>query len=265
MAISITAAEQTGRRVAVTVAGLSSSVPAVDTLTLYRDDLDGPRVPVRGYLTYDPTTDGFVAFDNEAPLARPVFYVLEVTRTDDTIATYTTAAAVVLASDYPVISEPVQGDSVDLSAIVTWATLERTGRASVVDVVDRPDPIVVSAGLTSPSSSPTLRTDTVAARRSVRTLLELSQVLLIRDPHPDVEDAYIVVGKVSEQRLTNDPTDVRRWHVLDVRHVGIPAVGITSPGDTLQDLADAFPGTLADVNAHFATLLDIAAADMAAI
>jgi hypothetical protein len=132
-------------------------------------------------------------------------------------------------------------------------------------VVDRPDPIVVSQGLSSPSSVLTVRTDTIVARRALRTLLEGAQVLMVRDPHPDVEDAYIVPGKVAEQRLTMDPTDPRRQIQLDVRHVGAPAIGVASGGDTLQELADAFPGTLADIAAAFpGTLLDIAAADLAA-
>lgn len=266
MAITITAVEQLDRRVAVTVAGLSTAVPAVDSLILYRDDLDQPRAVVRGFLDYVPTADGFVAFDNEAPLERPVFYTLATTRSDGTVVEQTTAAPIMLSAAYPVVSEPVSGDGVDLSAIVTWPDLEREGRATVIDVVDRPDPIVVSSGLSSPSSAPVLRVDTIVARRALRTLLESAQVLQIRDPHPDVEDAYVAVGKVTERRLTNDPTDPRRAVLLEVRHVSAPAIGIASGGDTLDELNDAIPGTLNDIAAAFpGTLLDIAAADLAAL
>lgn len=265
MAIAITAAEQTGRRVAVTVTGLSTAVPAVSSLTLYRDDLDQPRSPVRGFSAYVPTSDGFVAFDFEAPLERPVFYTLRTVRSDGSIVEQTSPVAVMLDAAYPVISEPVTGEAVDLSAIVTWPELERDGRGSVIDVVDRPDPIVVSSGLASASSSPVLRVDTIVARRALRSLLESAQVLQLRDPHPDVEDAYVAISKSTERRLTNDPVDPRRFVTLDVRHVAAPAIGVASEGDTLQELADAFPTTLQSIADAFpGTLLDIASADLAA-
>lgn len=265
MAITITAAVQAGRRVAVTVAGLSTAVPAVSSLTLFRDDLDQPRTPVRGFLNYVPTSDGFAAFDFEAPLERPVFYTLQTVRSDGTIVEQTTGAPIMLDAAYPVVSEPVTGESVDLAAIVTWPELERDGRGTVVDVVDRPDPIVVSSGMSSPSSTPVVRVDTIPARRALRSLLESAQVLQLRDPHADVEDAYVAVSKSTERRLTLDPFDPRRTFVLEVRHVSAPAIGIPSGGDTLQELADAFPGTLADIATAFpGTLLEIAAADLAA-
>ena len=265
MSATLAADVQSGYRVVVSVSGLSTESPAVDRVTLWRDDLDRPRTEVRGYVDYEPTADGFVAVDFEAPLSRPVFYVLEVIHEDESRTEYV-AAYVVLEGSYPLVSVPVTGEHVELSAIELWTELGRDGRATVVDVHDRPDPIVVSTGLSAPSSSPVLRTDTLAARRTLRRLLETAQVLHLRAPELDVEDAYLVVGKHVEVRVTNSPDDLRRRHNLDVRHVAPPSLLVPAVTDTLDDLADAFPGTLADLAAAFpGTLLDIAAADLEAI
>ena len=265
MSATLAADVQSGYRVVVAVSGLSTEAPAVDRVTLWRDDLDRPRAAVRGYVDYEPTADGFVAVDFEAPLGRPVFYVLEVIREDESRSEYV-AALVVIAAEYPLVSVPVTGEFVELAAIEAWAELARDGRATVVDVHDRPDPIVVSTGLSAPSSAPVVRTDTLTARRTLRSLLESAQVLLIRAPELDVEDAYLVIGKHVEQRITNSPDDLRRRHQLDVRHVAPPSLLVAAVTDTLAELADAFPGTLADLAAAFpGTLLDVAAADLEAI
>jgi hypothetical protein len=262
---TVTASVQTGYRVVVSVSGLSSETPAVDRVTLWRDDLDRPRSEVRGYVDYEPTADGFVAVDFEVPLSRPVFYVLEVIHEDETRSEHL-ATAIVVEGTRPLVSVPITGEYVEVDAIETWSELARDGRATVVDVHDRPDPIVVSSGLTSPVSAPTLRTDTLTARRTLRRLLETAQVLLLRAPELDVEDAYIVTGKHTESRVSNSGLDLRRRHALDVRHVAPPSLFLPAEGDTLAELADAFPGTLADLAAAFpGTLLDIASADLEAV
>lgn len=260
MAISL--AEHEGLRVTITGTGLPAE-PNVASWTLWRDDLYTERVPVRGFVDRTDLVT-FVAYDFEAPLARPVFYVLEVLRTDGTRTEYA-AGPVQLDATRPILSNPVTGELVELAAVEQWPELSYDGRAQVIPVVGRRDPVVVSDSSTFPTSQPVLRVDDVATRTSVRALLETGQVVLLRAPEVDVEDAYLLPTTYNEQRLTNSATDVRRRYALAAAHVSAPGLGYPSPGDDLADLNAAVPTTLADVAATFPSLLAIASADLGSL
>jgi hypothetical protein len=263
---SVSVQTQTGRRVAVTVSGLELEAPAVDYLTLWRDDLDHDRTGVRGFVDVEaPASGTFVAHDYETPLARPVYFVLEVTREDGTRAEYV-AGPVTLASDYPIVSNPVTGEHVELT-LETWTDVAREGRGSVVAVHDRVYPVVVSGIMAGPTSAPVMRTDTRQAGRELRSLLAGGQVVHLRVPELEVEDAYFAVTAHTETRVTNRGTDPRRRHTVAVAHVSAPLLEVPAMGDTLDDLAAAFPppSTLADVAATWGTLVELAAADLGAL
>lgn len=261
MAVTVTLDERAADYlIAVTVSGLSGESNVLEW-TLYRDALDGDRVPVRGYVSRTDLPD-VVAYDYEAPLARPVFYVVVVTRTDLTRSEWA-AGPVQLDATHPVMSNPLTGDHVTLSAVEAWPELAYSGRSQVIPVIGRAAPVVVSDSATTPSSQPILRTDTLPMRRTVRDMLTTGQVVLLRAPEPDVEDTYLVATEWSEVRVTTSAADVRRRHQLTATHVEPPSLELASPGDTLADLAAAVPTTLLDLSAMFPTLLDVAAADLA--
>lgn len=261
MALTLSAAEQTGLRVAITGTGLDEEVGLI-RWTLYRDDLASERVPVRGFVDRTDAID-FVAYDYEAPLERPTFYVLEVYRTAG--RTEVAAGPVQLAATHPIVSNPVTGELVELAAVEVWPELNYKGRVSVIAVVGRRDPVVVSDAATSPSSQPVLRTDDVGTRQLLRDLLSTGQVVLLRAPEPDVEDAYLAVTEWTEQRITTAAADVRRRHQLTAEHSAPPALAVSAIGDTLADLEAAVPTTLAAVSTTFTTLLEIAATDLEAL
>lgn len=262
MTASVAAQVQTGGRVVVTLTGLATETN-VSEWTLWRDDLDHDRVPVRGFYRRTDLVD-VVAYDYEAPLARPVFYVLEVLRTTGGRTEYANGPVTIPATR-PVLSNPVTGASVELAAVETWPELSYNGRTQVIPVVGRTDPVVVSDAGTLPSSQPVIRTDDVGARREVRELLMPGGVVLLRAPEVDVEDAYLAVTEWAEQRLTNSPADVRRRHQLTALHASAPGIGLPASGDTLADLEAAVPTTLLALSQTFSTLLEIAAADLEAV
>jgi len=259
---------QTGNRVAVTVAGVNTEAPAAAEVTLYRDDLLVDRVPVRSWnaRAYSATIANFVALDHEAPLARPVFYVLEVTRTDGTVVERT-GGPVTIAADHPIVSDPITGSAVVLGAVEQWPELTRDSRGSTIAVAGRPDPVVITGPIAFPSSSPILRTDTWGDLLALRALLATGQVLQIRAPETGVEDAYLGVSKHVEARITNRADDLRRRHSLESQHVAMPQPDRPAVADTLQDIADAFPAplTLTDISVTYPTLLALAAADLEAV
>lgn len=257
--ITVTPVAQTGYRVVITIAGLSSEVPSVDVLTLYRDDVE-TRSPVRGVVDVVPAGDAIVAVDFEAPLGRPVFYELEVTRADGSVGEYV-AGPVTLEATLPVVSDPVTGEHVEVT-VHEWPERISTNRGTVVEVAGRTDPVVVSDVMGAPSSSPVLRTLTRAQVLGLRSVLADGAVVLLRAPCPGVEDAYLVVQQHAEQRIRNDATDDRRRHILAAVHAAPPALEIAAQGDTLADLNAAVPTTLLAISTTFSTLLEIAAADL---
>lgn len=266
MTTTLTGAQQTGQRVTLTASGLDTETVPVDRLTLWRDDLEGDRVPVRGFsdLEYGPELAAFVAVDHEGPLERDYFYVLELVHTDGTRSEHA-VGPYVHTSSYPLVTNPLTGETVAVT-LERWDEQTREGRGAVIAVADRVDPVIVTGGMAAPVSAPELRTDTRQSRRELVALLSAGYPVLLRVPEVDVEDAYLVVERHTESRLTNRPDDVRRRHVLGVRHVGIPELETAASSDDLTDLANAFPaGTLLDVSNAFGTLLELAAADLEAL
>lgn len=255
---ALTAAARSGYRTVVTCTGLPANT---STVTLWRDVLGTPS-PVRGWIDH-PTAGAltFVASDNEVPVGRPVVYAVDVTDTTG-VVTRTYAAPVTVAATRPLITEPVVGTTVELGAISQWPDVDHAGRSVAVQVHGRAGLVVMSDVMDAGTSSPVLRTDDAASRAVLRSMLAAGVVLVIRDPHPDVEDTWISVSKWSEARLTNINTDVRRHHTLEVVHTNGSDPGVPAIGSTLGDLAAKVPGKLSDIAARWSTLLQIAQADL---
>lgn len=261
---TVTAVEQEGRRIAVTLAELPV-IPATGPYpatpwTLWRVD-GATETAVRGAVER-PLTDspGTVVYDREEPLNRPFAYVLRYVDADTgAVAVYSEWLTV--AASLPILSDPITGEPVDVT-VVEWPEVKRSARSSVFDVAGRDTPYVVVDRMGGASSSPVLRTITPTQRAAMRALLQTGQTLYLRSACAGLDDTYMLVSSVSEVRITNRAADIRRRWNCEVFNVAMPDPSITATGDTLADLAAAVPGTLADIAATWDTLLQIAAADL---
>lgn len=260
---SLNAAEY---RATVTVTGLpvAPTPPApwpATPWTLFRTD-GVTEFPVRGGFDRDLDANAAaVLYDHEYPLSRPFAYVL---RYIDAVT-----GPVVVFSDWinppdntmGRVSDPVTGEGVNCT-IVSWPEWARDARSTVYDVEGRVDPFIVNARMGSPSSQLLLRTLVAGDWRTLERLIITGRTLLVRASHTGVDDAYLVPSRYALQRITGSGTDARRHHLMDTVQTQMPDPSIIGSGSTLQDLHNAFPGTLQDIANAFDFLYEIAAADL---
>jgi len=203
-----------------------------------------------------------VVRDREYPISRPFLYVLRYVDAVDGQVTLYSNWIEPAERELPRISNPITGEGVD-ATIVQWPDLTSDSRASVFDVDGRPEPYVITAPMSSPTSQMVLRTLDATSWRTLYALLRRGQVIQVRASVPFVDDAYVLPSRYVMSRMTNRAADTRRIHTLDVTQTGQPSPNIVASGTTLQDLADAYPGgTLADIAADFDFLYEIAAAPL---
>jgi len=179
-----------------------------------------------------------------------------------------TPTPVTVASDLPVLADPRGGVAVQVT-VAEWTeiTIDGTATPVQVDVEDTADDATV--WILGPDGA---RTATVTLRAdadqlaTVRQILASGRPMLLRGSQPGLEDPWLIGRGRRERRVTNNVTDWRRYLVLDVGiPTGAPDPTVPVMGDTLGDLAAAVPTTLADIAATWATLGDIAAADLKAM
>lgn len=171
---------------------------------------------------------------------------------------------VTLTADYPVLSHPVTGEQVQLT-IVDWPELSYDNGRKVMRIPRRRSPVVMTGIEYMPTSSPELMTKTAAEMRRFRALVEPGDALLLRPSCPGIEDAYMSLATRTEARMTVRAADQVRIHEMDADHVEAPDMHLRGRGDTLGDLHQAVPTTLADIHARWpGRLFDIADADLKA-
>lgn len=258
MTITVSAAVTSTRMVRVTVT-VDPSAPS-QVMTLYRDSLSGDRVPVRGAISVPETSGSWD--DSEAALNRPLWYVV----VDHTGAEWISAAPVTLESRLSLLSHPITGELVEVT-IKNWNEVKYPQRSTVLDVEGRRERVRLWDVEGSPESPEiTLRTETAEQTRVVRALCAPGNTLLLRGACDGIEDAWLGLSSDrSEQRITTRASDARRHHVLaDVLLTGQPEPTTRASGDTLGDLYNAVPTNLGDIAATWATLGEIAAADLQA-
>lgn len=255
------------RRVVVTIAGLPTlPVNPLDPWpagpwTLYRTDGLTESV-VRGAIEQPLRSSGTaVVTDREYPRSRQFLYQL---RYIDALT-----GSVVVSSEWVVppvetlarVSNPVTGTGVDLT-VVQWPERAFSSRSVALDVDGRTDPYVLTSPMRAPVSEVVLRTLTAGEWRSLERLLRRGAVVQLRPSAAAVDDVYLSVLDYRQARLTRRAEDARRVHTVSVVEVGMPAPDVEAPGSTLADLHAAFPGTLADIDAAFTFLWEIAAAPL---
>jgi hypothetical protein len=267
MATTITATVQAGnpQRVLVVVNGLGGS-PAATACTVYRV-VDGNRTPLRpSPLTASQLTAGTaVLVDLEAPFGEAVTYVAAVTRSGVILDEATSTPAVTITATRPWITDPVTGQGFT-TTVVTWPEWSVQGRTATVPVVGAWYPIVESGAMIAPTSTLTLYTATESDLRALRASLNPGKVLLLRPVCDGVETAYLAIGRRVESRRGDPGKGWARLHDLEVQEVGVPAVGIASTGDTLNDLQRVVPTTLQAIATRWpGALLDIATTNLAVL
>lgn len=260
MSTTLTAVAVSGYAVRVTLT-VDPADPIAGPITVWRESLEGTRVPVRGSVDHPGQSD--VWDDTEAPLNRQTWYVL----VDAAGREIYTADPVIQAAGQPVLSDPLTGAWVHVT-VVEENERRYPQRATVLDVEGRRQRIRIydvegSADLPALK----LRTDTATDLSLLRDLFKSGKVLQLRYSCPGGEDAWIgLTGERSEQRRTMRISDWTRYHVLEPMAEEQPDPETRATGDTLQDLHNAVPGTLQDIADQWpGTLLDIASTDLGAI
>lgn len=248
-------------RVLVTVTGLVAAGAA--SLTVYRV-VGGVRTALRGADGVTLTgADGFVVVDAEQPFGVPVTYLAEVTPTFGGDIDVPTAASITITSvTKAVLSDAITGQAADV-VVTAWAERRRSRAGTAFDVGGRA--VVVSGPRSTARSAIELLTEYDSSRENLSDLLDSATggVLQLRQPGGySMDDAYIVVLSDVETRWSQDGTDQRRTWTLDVVEVEAWPTIFEARGYVLQDVADAYPGTLADLATAYPTLLSLAQADL---
>lgn len=202
---------------------------------------------------------GYAIEDREAPLGVQVVYRLTVTYQD--------------GSQFQADSDPVtitgtrgcwltstQSGQVMPVTVQAWTTRTRTARQAVLEVVGRPDPVVLSDVHLLPNGQWVIRTHTQAELEALTSVLLASRLVLLRtQPGSSLRTAYAAVGDIDETRLY--PGDGAAWErlvTIDIQEVApIPATAARS-SVTWEQVAEQWP-TWADLATDQPSWLDLAA------
>jgi phage replication-related protein YjqB (UPF0714/DUF867 family) len=257
--LTLTAAVQNAfpPRVLVELSGLAAA--GIASVTLYRQ-VAGVRTVLRGADGVDVTGDDvLLRTDGEEPFGVPVTYVADLVDGTGARAEVTTGPLTVTCPARFVISDAVTGLG---AAVVVQTPLDkaRTRDATTMNVGGRY--VVISRPRSGFQTTLTVRTETEEDGDALNAVLANATegVILLRAvPSLPRVDGYLAVPDDTESPTYYD--GYTWWELTAVQAEAWPAV-LEAAGYTLQDLAGAFPGTLQDINDNFATLLDIAVADL---
>lgn len=255
MAVAITADVQDAwpPRVLVSVTGVTIG----DEVNIYRV-VAGEASPVRGALFVQAEDTSVLRVDAELPFGVPVRYRAEVDGDDYETdpATYTLPGGKVAVTD------AINGTAAEV-VVLSWPEKVRERDSTVFNVAGRN--VVVSGPGAQFTSTIELFTETTSAGDNLRAVLAAATAGIVQVRQPggyDGVDAYLAVLSVRERRWSQDGTDQRRIHALDVAEVDGWAPVLEARGFTLQDVADAYDGlTLDDLADDFASLLALAQGD----
>lgn len=255
MTIAVTATLQDSYPPRVVVAATGLTVG--DFVELSRV-VGGVRTPVRGGLDESVSDTSFVRVDAELPFGVPVHYHANVNDVghDSTTATYTLTGGKVALSD------AVSGLAAEV-VILAWPDKAYSPQSSTFKVGGRN--VVVQGALGQFESTVELFTETTSSRDNLWALLRncTEGIIQVRQPGGyDGVDSYIAVTDAKETRWSQDGSDPRRRHTLQIAEVEPWASVLEAHGYTLQDLADAYAGqTLADLAMDYPTLLAVSQGD----
>lgn len=241
-------------RVLIAVTGLTLG----DAIAVYRI-VDGARTALRVSQNDSVSDTSFLVVDAELPFGTPVQYVAQVNGTDhfSTTNTYTLTGGKVAATD------AINALACEVK-IIAWDRKGRSRQSSVFQVDGRN--IAVLGPLADPESDVTFFLEADAANEQFEQLLDncTGGVIQLRQPGGYAGiDGYYAVTQADEVRWSQDGSDPRREWTLHLVEVAQWPTDLPAAAWTLQDIYNHYgpSGTLADLAADYATLLDIALAD----
>jgi hypothetical protein len=236
-----------------------------DDITSWTVTRNVPAVPVSDRVViYQGTTHpgAFSIEDDEAPFGVPISYTFTVTYTNGTRASWS-SNSVTLTGGTGFggcwVTDPAAGRSLRVT-IAEWTTRDFAARQSVLAVMNRPDPIVLSDVHTWASGDIVLITATQADLTTLRAILNGSRIILIRSwAGSSIEAAYMAVGDYSESRIY--ATDPYAWdRSVSIAYQEIRPVPVTARDLRVSwgDIAASF-ATWAAVDDYFPTWADVVA------
>lgn len=197
--------------------------PAVTVVSVTRVHPDGSSQVIRSGAKVVLSGGTATIDDYEVPLDVAVHYeAAQVTPAGTETAT--SAGITICGYGRSFLRDPaVPSHNMLLQYVESLIDTTRVARAGIFDIVDRPQPIVVSTRRQSWAGDLTLWTYTDAERVQLETLLGRGQVLLFSTaPDYGVGNAYVHVGDVTCSRL---PTIGRE----QTRHWTLPLVEVDRP------------------------------------
>jgi hypothetical protein len=218
---------------------------AGDRVSIYRYDVTGQLLAVRQAEDVE-MADLFQAFDWEAPQGRPLAYRAVVTDgtidlTDEVIAD----GLIDYGGDWIM---PVGRQELGMNVTVEMGGvggIDRPVMRSVMNVVNRPSPVVVSWGRNLGTGSVTFLTLEDWERLQFLRLINYPIVMFAARPGFGVDEPlFLSVGSVVEERTSGLGYETSRRWVLDIQQVSRPPAFYPEPqpaftwGDRLDDFTD---------------------------
>ena len=212
-----------------------------------------PRL-VRGWHNVEAPSEAIV-IDHEVELNQAVVYTLTIDGQDVFSHTFSVPSAT------PVISDPRRGHHIAVT-ILDWpeAISERTGQVLHVDRSS--SPVLIDGVELAPTSVITVihNVDEGSAQRLAEVIAGQS-VVRIRPACADLPTVWASIRGRRRRKFSRRPDSVA-VDVLELHHIDQPDQELRAIGSTLGDLHAAVPTTLADINARWATLGDLAFEDL---
>ncbi|MFE3429792.1 hypothetical protein [Streptomyces sp. NPDC059171] len=221
-----------------------------DLIKVWRVTEDGARTLVRGPSglfdgTGVVTSDLMVIDDYEAPLATPVYYRVEMTSPGGSLAIRNSSWATIPHPDINVAwlkdpSAPQRNLLVMVKQAPNWS---RPVEQGVYRVAGRRNAVVLSDVRGGLEGELVIWTRSNEERRNLHWLLDPGRVLLWQAaPGMGVDDLYVSVGAISENRVGGPATESWREWSLPLSEVDMPTTfGVGgSAGRTWQDILTEF-------------------------
>lgn len=243
-------------RAVLTASGLQGD----ELLEIYRV-VAGERTLIRGGEIQVDGDPAVVRIDAEIPFGVPVYWVAQVNLGTE----YTTATQTVeLTGGKVAFTDAVTGLAAE-AVIMSWPDKTRERRTSVFQLANGKTR-VVSGPPAQFASRIDVFTEADVTRRLLQELLDAatSNVIQIRQAgsYHDV-DCYVSVLTYTVRRYSQDGSDDRRIFTLDVVETEPWGTAFEAAGYTYADLDEVYTGlTYADLEADFATYLDLAVAEL---
>lgn len=215
----------------------------------------GRIIPVRG-MTLQPLSGGtFIGWDFETPIKQPVSYIAYAYDANDldTPLDRTTPVSVTWNTEQTWIKDPLEPGRNMPIEVERMPEYTYDSRSGVFEVVNRPDPVVVTEVRSSAKGDLVLHTNDQAERDRFHLLTSPGHVLLLQDSQRSgVGNMYLAVLGLKEQRIADHRDETARRWVLSYVETRAPAGENPSAFVTYADLAALFPSyqAIADSGAH---------------